>query len=261
MVESGAQSNTEAAGFRLLDDAQRDEEPRPTQYRSEIKFLLPYADIGKLRSILEVNCRRICYSGPVSLVNSIYFDDAGLSAYRESIEGNGRRAKVRLRWYGRKDTDSRFHFEVKSRAGIAVGKERLAIGSQIPLSRLSFHDILRELSRALPAKHRELLMSRPEPVLITEYKREYFQARHDSVRITLDYDVTWFDQSGKHRPGKKFGVRDPEMVIVEGKSPVGKEPQLPQLLFPLRPRVTRSSKYVMGCQRLGLVAGGAGDSY
>jgi hypothetical protein len=101
-------------------------------------------------------------------------------------------------------------------------------------------------------------MSRPEPGLITEYKREYFQARHDSVRITLDYDVTWYDQSGKLRPGKKFGVRDPGMVIVEGKSPVGKEIQLPQLLFPLRPRVTRSSKYVMGCQRLGLVAG---DSY
>jgi hypothetical protein len=257
-MASAAQSKAETAGFRLLDGAQRGEEPGPIQYRSEIKFLLPYADMGKLRSILEVNCRRICYAGPVSLVNSIYFDDAGLSAYRESVEGNGRRAKVRLRWYGSENTDGRFHFEVKRRSDIAVGKERLALSSQSPLSRLSFRDILRELSGTLPEKHRALLMSRPEPVLITEYKREYFQARHDSVRITLDYDVTWYDQSGKLRPGKKFGVRDPGMVIVEGKSPVGKEIQLPQLLFPLRPRVTRSSKYVMGCQRLGLVAG---DSY
>ena len=260
-MASAAHTKAETAGFRLLDDVQRGEEPGPIQYRSEIKFLLPYADMGKLRSILEVNCRRICYSGPVSLVNSIYFDDAGLSAYRESVEGNGRRAKVRLRWYGSENTDGRFHFEVKRRSDIAVGKERLAIASQNPLSRLPFRDILRELSGTLPEKHRALLMSRPEPVLITEYKREYFQARHDTVRITLDYDVTWYDQSGKHRPGKKFGVRDPEMVIVEGKSPVGKEIQLPQLLFPLSPRVTRSSKYVMGCQQLGLVPGGGRDSY
>jgi hypothetical protein len=254
-MEPVDRSGTEAVGFQLLEDsAQADE---PIQYRSEVKFLLPYADLGKIRSILEVNCRRIRYAGPVSLVSSIYFDDSSLSAYRESVDGTGRRSKVRLRWYDSNDTNGRFHFEVKRRSDLSVGKERVSLGSPAPLSRLTFLEILGSLSGALPAKYRELLMSRPEPVLTTEYKREYFEARHSPVRITVDYDVTWFNQSVRRYPGKSFGVRDPEMVIVEAKAPVGRETQLPHLFFPLQPRVTRSSKYVMGCERLGLAAGGA----
>ena len=53
-----------------------------------------------LRSVLELNCRRVEHGGSFSLVRSIYFDDFQMSAYRESLDGIGSRAKVRLRWYG-----------------------------------------------------------------------------------------------------------------------------------------------------------------
>ena len=39
-----------------------------------------------LRSVLELNCRRVEYSGSFSLVRSIYFDDFQMSAYRESLD-------------------------------------------------------------------------------------------------------------------------------------------------------------------------------
>ena len=48
--------------------------------RREVKFALPNADAGKLRSILDVNCRRVSYGRPTSRVCSIYFDDVALSA-------------------------------------------------------------------------------------------------------------------------------------------------------------------------------------
>jgi hypothetical protein len=244
--------DSEEAPFRLLEDS-GNRDPT-TERRSEIKFLLPHADLGKIRSILEVNCRRIRHDGPVSLVNSLYFDDAGLGAYRENLDGVGTRMKVRLRWYGQKDDEGRFHFEIKKRTGLTMGKDRLAVHSRVPLSSLTFQNILNALCAILPVKQREALIRRPDPILISEYKREYFREHYSPVRITLDFDVTYFDQSGKRRPGKRFGVRVPEWVIVEGKAPVGEELRLRRLLFPLQPRITRSSKYVMGCQRLGLAA-------
>ena len=242
----------EATPFRLLSDAGGTD--AATNHRSEIKFLLPHADLGKIRSILEMNCRRIRHVGTVSLVNSIYFDDHSLSAYRENLDGVGQRAKVRLRWYDQKDREGRFHFEVKRRTDLTTGKDRLAINSRVPLSSLTFQDILRELSAILPVRQREALMRRPDPILISEYRREYFQEYHSPVRITLDFDITYYDQSGRRRPAKKFGVRTPEWVIIEGKAPVGEESRLRRLLFPLQPQVTRSSKYVMGCQRLRLAS-------
>jgi hypothetical protein len=242
----------EEASLSLLEEPQATDPT--TQHRSEIKFLIPHADLGKIRSILEVNCRRIRHDGPVSLVSSLYFDDVSLSAYRENLDGVGKRAKVRLRWYDRRDQEGRFHFEVKRRTDLTMDKDRLAILSRTPLASLTFQDILRELSAILPTKPRETLMRRPEPILISEYKREYFREYHSPVRITIDFDVTYYDQSGRRRPAKKFGVRTPEWIIVEGKAPVGEELRLRHLLYPLQPRVTRSSKYVMGCQRLGLAA-------
>ena len=187
-------------------------------------------------------------------MSSLYFDDARLSAYRENLDGVGRRVKVRLRWYDERDRKGRFHFEIKRRTDLTTGKDRLEIHSRAALSSLTFQDIIRELSAVLPVKYRETLIRRPDPILISEYKREYFQDYYSPVRITLDFDIAYFDQSGKRRPGKKFGVHAPEWVIVEGKAPVGEELRLRRLLFPLQPRITRSSKYVMGCQRLGLAA-------
>ena len=53
--------------------------------RREVKFALPNADAGKLRSILDVNCRRVSYGRDTSRVCSIYFDDAALSACQEMV--------------------------------------------------------------------------------------------------------------------------------------------------------------------------------
>ena len=208
--------------------------------------------ISKLRSILEVNCRRVTYDNAHSVVSSIYFDDVKLRGYTESVDGTPRRAKLRLRWYDGGDSEGRFFFEIKRRIEQVVDKERVAVESETPLSSLSYFDIHRELGRVLPPVHQAILMSRPEPVLIIEYKREYFRALDSPVRITLDYGLVYYDQSGLLRPKKRFGTRRPEMVIVEGKAPVGCELSLPRLLYPLRPQVTRCSKYVTGCQVVGV---------
>jgi hypothetical protein len=52
----------------------------------------------------------------------------------------------------------------------------------------------------------------------------------------------------------KFGVSAPDLLVVEGKLPAGRELDLPDFLHPLRLRITKCSKYVLGCRMLGIAA-------
>ena len=204
-----------------------------------------------LRSVLELNCRRVEHGGAFSLVRSIYFDDFQMSAYRESLDGIGSRAKVRLRWYG--GNERRLFFEVKRRIGQIMEKVRVPLASELDFTELHYPAFHRELCAVLPKALAETLMLYTEPSLIVSYKREYYEALDSPLRVTLDSDIQCFDQSGLGRPRMSFGQPLAGLVILEGKTPVRLEELLPRLLYPLRPVVTRSSKYVMGCDALGLV--------
>ncbi len=101
-----------------------------------------------------------------------------------------------------------------------------------------------------------LLLERSEPVLITEYERRYFEAVGASIRITVDSDLAFYPQVGRRHASRRFGERVPDLVILEVKIPMGGEGRVRELLHPMAPWVSRSSKYVMGCQYLGLLSGG-----
>ena len=203
-----------------------------------------------LRSVLEVNCRRVQYGGVFSVVSSIYFDDFQMSAFADSLDGIGIRAKVRLRWYG--DDERNLFFEVKRRTGQIVEKVRVPIKSDLNLTAMHYRSIHRELRSVLPPSLAGTLMLFSEPSIIASYKREYFEAYDAPLRITVDSDIRCYDQRDLGRPNLSFGRPLTGLVILEGKTPVHLEPALPRLLYPLRPIVTRSSKYVMACDTLGL---------
>ena len=219
--------------------------------RREVKFALPSGDAQTLGSVLEANCRRVQYGGASSLVKSIYFDDFQMSAYSESLDGVGIRAKVRLRWYG--DDERSLFFEVKRRIGRAVEKVRVPIDSDSDLTAMHFPTIDRGLRSILPRTLAQTLTVYSEPILIVSYTRHYFEAYDAPLRITVDTDIQCYDQRDHRRPNLRFGRPLAGLVVLEGKMPVRLEVALPRLLYPLRPIVTRSSKYVMACDALGLV--------
>ncbi len=235
------------------------EEPREVSgvdlFRREVKFALPNGDAAKVRSILDVNCQRIVHSGPSSMVNTIYYDDIRLSGCQENLDGVPRRAKVRLRWYDDDDRGGRVFFEIKRRVDSMVHKERLELRAHQPLGDLTYREILEELQRVLPDSAAEMLLARPEAILMTEYRREYFRAPGSRARITLDEDIVSYSQRGLRRPRKGFGTKGSELVILEAKIPKAAGEELRALLHPLEPYVTKSSKYVQGCLRLGLLDG------
>lgn len=258
-MDKTSTSAGKAKTFLLSDDLASATEL--ARFRREVKFALSDSDYGKVQRILEVNCRRIIFNRIPSRVTSLYFDDHQLSACLESMDGVSTRSKTRLRWYDTGDDEGRLFFEIKRRVGDVIQKKRFAIESALPLRSMSLIDIGRELRRALPRQFEEILAARPEPVLIVSYEREHFRALDHPARITLDAKVTCYDQTGKSRLSTRFGVRFPGLVIVECKTPPDGEMSLPRLLHPLAPTVTKSSKYLMGCLKLGLLTGTTAGHY
>ncbi len=221
--------------------------------RREVKFTLRGADLGKLRTILEANCRRLVHAGEVSTVRSIYFDDVRLSACRANLAGVGKRQKLRLRWYDSLRPGRDFFFEIKWRNNRVTGKHRLQIEACRPLVEMSYREILDSLMATLPREYLGQVLASSDPVAIVQYKREHFASSDGSLRVTLDYDLAFYDQTGRRYINTSFPHRLDGLVVVEGKTPVGQERELKRLLYPLALRVGRCSKYVHGCRLLGLI--------
>ncbi len=234
--------------FRAADDTGHQE----ASARHELKFALPETDLGRIRAVLRTNARHVSHHQRCSVVRSIYFDDERLRGYFDSVEGAGHRRKVRLRWYD--ERDRRLFFEVKRRSFDIVLKERAAIESRASWKDIRYRDLVQRLSPELSVPHRELLKIQSRPVLLGEYRHEYFEWIDRSVRVTVDSELQWFSQLGKERFSRRFGIDLPRLVVLEVKTKPAAEVDVDELLYPLRLQPTRSSKYVVGCQRLGLVA-------
>lgn len=220
--------------------------------RREIKFAFPRMDVGKLRRLLETNCRRLIHNDRVSVVRSLYYDDPQLSACRANLDGLGNRRKLRLRWYDSLNPGTDFFFEIKWRDNRITGKHRLQIRAERDLADYSFAGIRRNLEAVIPDRLKRDFVRYSEPIVIVQYHREHF-ATDDGLRITLDSRLAYYDQTGRQKISTSFARRLEGLVVLEGKTPVGREADLRQWLHPFSPRVGRCSKYVHGCCQLGLI--------
>ena len=215
-----------------------------------MKFVFDGADVRKLERVLEQNLTPIAFGvGNVSQVSSIYFDDDMLSSCRESLAGVSRRTKVRLRWYDRSLPPGDAFFELKHRIGETVRKERTPM--QLPGAALDYPRLMRLIHDALRPGDASWLHLRPRPVVMVCYRRRHFLDSRSGARVTLDFDITGYDQLGRQSVVRRFPVTLGGRAVIEAKMPAGSEAMVRQLLHPLRPRLTRSSKYVQCCGQLG----------
>ena len=221
--------------------------------RKELKFTLPRADVRKLRSVLAGNGRKQLHNLEVSTVHSVYFDDHWFSTCRANMDGLGCRNKVRIRWYDTPRPMHEFFFEIKWRENRVTGKHRLHVRSSKSLEKLNYRTIVEKLSAALPEHCQSFLARYCEPTVLVRYEREHFTALNGPLRATIDYNICYFDQTGRQFITTSFGHRHEGLVVLEGKMPVGRESELRAMLHPLGPRLDRCSKYVYGCEMLGLI--------
>ena len=220
------------------------------EQRKELKFLLRNENIDVLRQVLRGSCKQVVHAQTVSTVRSVYFDDSRLSACQANLNGLANRQKLRFRWYDSLEPQAPMFAEVKWRRNRVTGKHRHQVE---PPPNHSWQAWLRELEPSVPVSIQTTMQLYREPVVLVEYKREHFQSLIDGIRLTLDYDLRFYDQLGKPGLNVRFANRSYGTAVMEGKVPVGMESYLKEFLNPYPGRVQRCSKYVLGCRMLGLV--------
>ncbi len=221
--------------------------------RRETKFVVHGIDTVTLRHILEGNAKRLIHNDRVSTVRSVYFDDAKLSACHANLSGLGHRRKLRVRWYDQSLPGNECYVEIKWRDNRVTGKHRLQIYSPQPLAEMPYRHWQKMLIENAPLGFQRDVIQFSDPIVVVEYRREHFASRDGQIRATIDYDLKFYDQMGKEKVSLQFPQPKEHFIVLEGKTPVGGEQLLREMLLPMQLRPQRCSKYVYGCQMLGLV--------
>ena len=122
---------------------------------------------------------------PSRKVNSIYFDTHDYISIRQNLDGISEK-KIRIRWYGSKDTIVNPVIEIKSKKGFETKKEIVTI-KELHNLRLSNSKNLEMIKEKLNVKLN--LKKIIYPLLTTHYDREYFISLNGKIRATIDYNL------------------------------------------------------------------------
>ena len=184
-------------------------------------------------------------------VNNIYFDNTDLTSYKDNIEGERDRKKVRIRWYGNLfGVCKNPVLEVKYKTGLIGWKERHSL-NDFNLSVDEYFNYKNIYDYLIKSKKFDLFKLDLKflfPTLLNCYQRTYYLSFDKKFRITLDNKMEFYSINPIVNHFKLFS--DEEKVVVElkynrinsgGANYITK-------YFPFR--ITKNSKYVLGIERL-----------
>ncbi len=129
-------------------------------------------------------------------LRTFYFDDAKLSSFYQSANGDYNKIKCRFREYiNPEESGAYYSLEVKFRKGISTDKIKHLIYSELPKGyRIkSFNSLICDLSNLTGKPYndiKEVLNNKIyKPKCIVEYKRQRFDDKRTSVRYNIDTDI------------------------------------------------------------------------
>jgi hypothetical protein len=185
---------------------------------------------------------------PDRMINNVYFDSPELKDYFAHVGGAAERAKTRVRWYG--ELAGRVAaptLEIKFKRGLVSGKKsfRLAAWSFDAAPSPAAESLAQSLAAAGLAEDVRAALCHRAPVLLNRYRRFYFQSADGRFRLTVDGELQFAAWSG----GRLALARVPG-VIVEIKYEPRHADAVERITGELPFRLTRSSKYVLGVERV-----------
>ena len=161
------------------------------EYRNEKKFLLYKVSRKALFFQYKLSNLLLSQSYPDRWVNNIYFDNINMDSFNQSIEGQSKRTKVRLRWYGDFHNLKNPLLELKSKIGHKNIKKSVMIKDKLiygkSLSQF-FNNLIN--SKGLPESFRYLLKEL-RPVLANRYFRSYHLSANNKYRVTTDTSLSF----------------------------------------------------------------------
>lgn len=213
--------------------------------RYELK--MTFDNLHRYRAEAWVKTNRFAFhtAYPTRVVNNIYFDSSGLDALNDHLSGVETRRKLRFRWYGEQVDQIHGQLEVKHKEGDTGWKWTEIVEAPLRLNNMTWDEIHSILLSNCDAKIAVLLQS-ARPVLINQYRRDYYVSADGNIRITLDYDLNTYQQRFSGKPNIQFNDPYKNTVVIEFKCDIEHAKQMADVLaqFPLR--VNAYSKYLNG---------------
>lgn len=228
----------------------RQEKETYRDHRYERKFLVKALARRDLEAIIARNAAVFTEIHAQRRINNIYLDDAAFGNYFTSVEGIADRYKARIRWYG----DS-MHFaqnpicEIKEKKGLSGNKWRFALGD-FSLDQPRLGDTIFDaiMESGMPTDLSSLLRSL-KPVLLNRYQRKYYQSADKRFRLTLDWDIEFFEIKSRNNLFLRTWI-DPTVSVVELKYDPADDVDVDTITNGFPFRLSKSSKYVTGVKHL-----------
>lgn len=220
------------------------------EYRYERKFLIDELDAPRALALVKRHPALFSEIYPPRYINNIYFDHPLLDNYADNIDGSALRNKVRLRWYA--DLFGKVHhptleFKIKNGLmGTKISYPFPAFVFEKGFSEGAIQDLIR--SSSLPEEALISLKS-VEPVLLNRYLRWYLATPDQAFRITVDAKLTFYHLN-KNNNQFIFHQVDRRSIVIELKYQREHDPQADRISAGFPFRMTRSSKYVQGIERV-----------
>lgn len=220
------------------------------EFRYERKFFIDQLDFQEVLVLVKRHPAMFAEIYPPRYINNIYFDHPLLLNYADNINGAPLRKKARVRWYqdmfGWVD-QPRLEFKIKDGLmGTKVSYPFPGFDFQRGVCEIDFRSLMR--SSALPPEAVYYLET-VEPVLANRYRRWYLATPDRAFRVTLDAELTYYHWR-KTNNQFLFRQADRRAIILELKYQQEDDPRANLISGGFPFRMTRSSKYVQGIERV-----------
>jgi hypothetical protein len=219
-------------------------------YRYERKFFVSELIEPEIDLMVKLHPASFSEIYHERFINNIYLDSFDMKNYFENVDGLKDRVKVRIRWYGHL-----FGFidkpvlELKIKKGLVGRKESFPL---VPFSvdeNLQRNTIVDVFNRSEIPEILKLDLNWLEASLLNRYRRKYFQSADRKYRITIDSEMEFYQIRAYNNAFLHKSV-DLKSMVVELKYTTENDQYVEQIANYFPVRISRSSKYVNGIERV-----------
>lgn len=181
----------------MLSFVCRQEEREIKKYRSEWKYCEGEAELLAVKERVSAVLEHDSFAGETGKyeIHSLYFDDYKDTCARENVDGEGKRFKYRIRYYG--DNSEKLWLEKKEKKNNYCHKRKCAVSVEeykAILEGRAMDVFWNTEDKLLKEFCIDIVTKRFVPRVIISYEREAFVELISNVRITFDYNVSASDQ-------------------------------------------------------------------
>ena len=216
--------------------------------RYERKFLVENLCVNEINNIVRFNQLNFQKVYENRFINNIYFDDVAMNNYRDNIEGNTNRKKVRIRWYGElKGKNEKPNLEIKIKKGEIGYKNKFLLNNFSVIE--DFNSEYNKICENLKDLKKFHLVSSLRPTLVNRYQRSYFESFNKEFRLTIDQDLEYFTFfNNRISFFQRFQQKNTVIVELKYATQYSQNANIVSNQFTFR--LSKSSKYIMGIDKI-----------